>query len=81
MPHIFFEPEYDRDMNDIEKHCYYEYMKIVKCGEEVLSNMGKYPVIRRSLKGAKQFSSSKPSWLFEGKLSMNYLGIIIWQIL
>ncbi len=50
----FFEAEYDRDGNPIEKQHYFEGKKIMDAGEDVLSKMGKYPVIKLSLKSAKQ---------------------------
>ena len=54
MLRTFFELEYDGDGNPIDKRRYFEGMKIMGCGEEILSKMGRYPVINLSLKGAKQ---------------------------
>ena len=54
MLRTFFELEYDRDGSVIDKARYFEGMKVMECGEEVLSRMGQYPVIKMSLKGAKQ---------------------------
>ena len=54
MLRTFFEIEYDRNGNVIDKRRYFEGMKVMKCGNAVLGEMGKYPVIKLSLKGAKQ---------------------------
>ena len=54
MLRTFFELEYDRDGSVIDKRRYFEGMKILQEGEEILSKMGQYPVIKLSLKGAKQ---------------------------
>lgn len=54
MLQTFFELEYDGEGNKIDKSRYFDGKKIMECGEEVLSKMGKYPVIKLSLKGAKQ---------------------------
>lgn len=54
MLRTFFELEYDRDGNVVDKRRYFEGMKVMGAGEEVLSKMGRYPVIKLSLKGAKQ---------------------------
>ncbi len=54
MLRTFFELEYDRNGNVIEKKHYFEGKKIVKCEEEILSKMGQYPVIMLSLKSAKK---------------------------
>ena len=54
MLRTFFELEYDREGNIIDKRPYFEGMKILKAGDEVLSKMGQYPVIKLSLKSAKQ---------------------------
>ena len=54
MLRTFFELEYDRDGTVIDKRPYFEGMKIMERGEDVLSKMGRYPVIKLSLKGAKQ---------------------------
>lgn len=54
MLRTFFELEYDRDGSIIDKQRYFKGMKIMEEGDEILSQMGKYPVIKLSLKGAKQ---------------------------
>lgn len=54
MLRTFFEIQYDKDGNVIDNSRYFHGMKVMECGEEVLSGMGKYPVIKLSLKGAKQ---------------------------
>jgi len=54
MLRTFFELEYDREGNRIDKRPYFKGKKIMETGETVLSNMGQYPVIKLSLKSAKQ---------------------------
>lgn len=54
MLQTFFELEYDREGNIVDKSRYFSGMKIMACGEEILARMGKYLVIKLSLKGAKQ---------------------------
>ena len=54
MIRTFFELEYDFDGNVIEKNRYFEGKKIMQCENPILSKMGKYPVIKLSLKSAKQ---------------------------
>ena len=54
MLRTFFELEYDRSGNVIDKKRYFDGMAIMKEGEKILSMMGKYPVIKLSLKSAKQ---------------------------
>ena len=54
MLRTFFEEEFDRDGKPIDKKRYFEGKKIMDTGEEILSRMGKYPVIFLSLKSAKQ---------------------------
>ena len=56
----FFEMELDEDGNIKDNSRYFTGMKVMECGVDVLSKMGKYPVIKLSLKGAKQpdFSQS-----------------------
>ena len=49
----FFEEEYDRDGNLIDKKHLFEGLKIMEAGEEILSMMGQYPVIKMTLKSAK----------------------------
>ena len=50
----FFELEYDRDGNPVDNSRYFEGKKIMDAPEKILSMMGKYPVIKLSLKSAKQ---------------------------
>ena len=52
MLRTFFEQEYDSDGNAIDNSRYFEGMKIMDAGDEVLSQMGSYPVIKMSLKSA-----------------------------
>ena len=54
MLRTFFEMEPDASGNVRDNSGYFAGMKVMGCGEEVLSRMGKYPVINLSLKGAKQ---------------------------
>ena len=54
MLRTFFELEYDKDGNIIDKKRYFEGKKIMDASDEILSMMGKYPVIKLSLKSAKQ---------------------------
>ena len=54
MLRTFFETEYDYDGNLIDKHRYFEGKKIMNAEDKILSMMGKYPVIKLSLKSAKQ---------------------------
>ena len=54
MLQTFFELEYDRDGNVVDKHRYFEGMKIMGAGSEILAKMGQYPIINLSLKSAKQ---------------------------
>ena len=54
MLRTFFELEYDYNGNVIDKRRYFEGKKIMDAGDKILSMMGKYPVIKLSLKSAKQ---------------------------
>ena len=54
MIRTFFELEYDRDGNVIDKQHYFVGKKILQCDDSILSKMGRYPVIKLSLKSAKQ---------------------------
>ncbi len=54
MLRTFFELEYDRNGNVIDKQKYFSGMKIMQCDDNILSKMGKYPVISVSIKSAKQ---------------------------
>ena len=54
MLRTFFECECDRQGNKVDNSRYFEGMKIMDTGEEILSHMGQYPVIKLSLKSAKQ---------------------------
>ena len=54
MLRTYFELEYDFDGNVIDKRRYFEGMKIMQEDGKILSKMGRYPVIKLSLKGAKQ---------------------------
>ena len=54
MLRTFFELECDRNGNIVDNRHYFEGMRIMAEGDEVLSEMGAYPVIKLSLKAAKQ---------------------------
>ena len=54
----FFEQEYASDGSRTDHKRYFEGMKIMDQGEAILSHMGRYPVIKLSLKSAKQPSFS-----------------------
>ncbi len=54
MLRTFFELEYDYSGNVIDKKRYFEGKKIMGAPDKILSMMGKYPVIKLSLKSAKQ---------------------------
>jgi len=54
MLRTFFELEYDYDGNVIDKKRYFEGKKIMGASDKILSMMGQYPVIKLSLKSAKQ---------------------------
>ena len=54
MLRTFFELEYDYNGNVIDKKRYFEGKKIMGASDKILSMMGKYPVIKLSLKSAKQ---------------------------
>ncbi len=54
MLRTFFELEYDYNGNVIDKKRYFEGKKIMGAPDKILSMMGKYPVIKLSLKSAKQ---------------------------
>ncbi len=54
MLRTFFEAEYDESGNVVDNRRYFEGKKIMEAGEEILSQMGAYPVINLSLKSAKQ---------------------------
>ena len=54
MLRTFFELEYDYNGNVIDKRRYFEGKKIMGASDKILSMMGKYPVIKLSLKSAKQ---------------------------
>ncbi|MBQ9200667.1 MAG: AAA family ATPase, partial [Lachnospiraceae bacterium] len=56
MLRTFFELEYDYDGNVIDKRRYFEGKKIMNADDKILSMMGKYPIIKLSLKSAKQLS-------------------------
>ncbi len=54
MIRTFFELEYDSDGNVVDNRRYFEGMKIMGVGDDIVSRMGQYPVIKLSLKSAKQ---------------------------
>lgn len=50
----FFELEYDYDGNIVDNRKYFEGKKIMEAGDEIVSRLGKYPVLFLTLKSAKQ---------------------------
>lgn len=54
MLRTFFELEYDRNGNVLDNSRYFEGKKIMGTSSEILDMMGKFPVIKLSLKSAKQ---------------------------
>ena len=54
MLRTFFELEYDENGKAVDNRRYFEGMKIMDAGDDVLGMMGQYPVINLSLKSAKQ---------------------------
>ena len=46
MLRTFFEAELDRNGQPVDNSRYFVGKKIMSCGEDVLSRMGKYPVIK-----------------------------------
>ncbi len=54
MLRTFFEKEYDFHGNVVDNRRYFEGKKIMDAPDEILSMMGRYPVIKLSLKSAKQ---------------------------
>ncbi len=54
MLRTFFEAEVGPDGNAVDNSRYFAGMRVMGCGEEVLSKMGRHPVIKLSLKSARQ---------------------------
>lgn len=54
MLRTFFELEYDYDGNAVDNRKYFEGRKIMSASDDIISMMGRYPVINLSLKSAKQ---------------------------
>ena len=54
MLRTFFEKEYDSEGNVVDNRRYFEGKRIMEAPEAILSMMGRYPVIKLSLKSAKQ---------------------------
>ena len=54
MLQAFFEDARDNEGSRIDNSCFFYGMKIMDCDDGILSRMGKFPVIRLSLKSAKQ---------------------------
>ena len=67
MLQTFFEDARDNRGNKIDNIHYFEGKKIMNAGEEYLSHAGKYPVIKLSLKSAKQpdFDTAYKSLVYE----------------
>lgn len=54
MLRTYFEQVYDKEGNIIDNSRYFEGMQIANADEDILTKMGQYPVIKLSLKSAKQ---------------------------
>ncbi len=54
MLRTFFEAEVGPDGNVVDNSRYFAGMRVMGCGEEVLSKMGRHPVIKLSLKSVRQ---------------------------
>ena len=54
MIQTFFEIEYDNAGNEIDNSRYFKGMQILNASDDILSMMGSFPVIKLSLKSAKQ---------------------------
>ena len=54
MLRTFFELEYDENGNPVDNSRYFEGKKIMEADKDILAKLGKYPVIKLSLKSAKQ---------------------------
>ena len=54
MLRTFFELEYDPEGKLVDKSRYFKNMKIMDADEKILAKMGQYPVIKLSLKSARQ---------------------------
>lgn len=54
MLRTFFEKEYDYDGNIVDNRRYFEGKKVMEAGEDILSRLGRYPVLFLTLKSAKQ---------------------------
>lgn len=71
MLRTFFEAEISPDGNAVDNSRYFAGMRVMGCGEEVLSKMGRHPVIKLSLKSARQpdfytaFSKLREEIIFE----------------
>ncbi|MBQ8913506.1 MAG: AAA family ATPase [Lachnospiraceae bacterium] len=68
MLRTFFELEYDYDGNVIDKKRYFEGKKIMNADDKILSMMGRYPVIKLSLKSAKQPSFREAALQFRDEI-------------
>ena len=66
----FFEKEYDRDGNLIDKRPFFEGRKILDAEPKILEQMGKYPVIWYSLKDCNQVNFEDFSLWMKGTLSI-----------
>ena len=68
----FFEDERDGKGNKIDNFSYFAGKKIMETGEEYLSRAGKYPVIKLSLKSAKQPDFDTAYFCLAGEIAKEY---------
>jgi len=68
----FFEDERDRKGNKTDNFRYFAGKKIMETGEEYLSHAGKYPVIKLSLKSAKQLDFDTAYFCLAGEIAKEY---------
>ena len=76
MLRTFFEKEYDFHGNIIDKKRYFEGKKIMQAPGQILSMMGEYPVIKLSLKSARQPNFRDAALQLKPRSSE---GMIMWQ--
>ena len=73
MLRTFFELEYDSKGSPVDKKRYFEGKRIMGASEEILSMMGKYPVIRLSLKSAKQLDFKTAFKALRGEIKYEFI--------
>ena len=72
MLRTFFELEYDHNGKAIDKGRYFDGKKIMEAPESILSMMGQYPVIKLSLKSAKQPSFTEAGLKLRDEIVYEY---------